>query len=93
MHCNILDQILVIMRLKKKNIIFQIVQYMFFNNNKLYCGWDKYGSSWIIQFKNDQQYWVMQRDKTIRNAGYYKPYRKMLVLKKLHLGADVCPKN
>jgi hypothetical protein len=73
--------------------IYQFLQSIFFNSNKFYCGWDKYGCNWVIQFKNDQQYWVIQRKKIIRNAGYYQPYRKMLVLKKLVQGKEICQKN
>lgn len=72
--------------------IYQLLQTLFFSNNKIFYSWDKYGCSWIIQFKNGQQYWVLERNKVIRNAGYYQPYRKIFVLKKLIQGEDLCQK-
>lgn len=80
-------------KLKMFKKIFQYLLFVFSDKNQFYCGLDKYSCNWIIQFKKRQQYWIMQRNKIIRNAGYYKPYRTMIVLKKLVHWGDVCQKN
>lgn len=62
-------------------------------HNFNYYGWDSYGQIWIIKIDQDQQLWTMMQKKTIRNAGYYKPFRKIIMLKYLTRENNICHKN
>jgi len=50
-----------------------------------YQGDDKYNSQWFVGINDDNkmQLWAIVRKRLIHNAGYYEPYRKMIVFTKI----------
>ena len=58
-------------------------------NNDLYPanyqGHDTYNSQWFIGVNDDKkmQLWAIIRKRLIHNAGYYEPYRKVLIIKNI----------
>lgn len=58
-----------------------------------YQGLDVYGREWYVGINDNQQLWAVVQNKVIRNCGYYKPYRQVLIWKKMINWKNVCHKN
>ena len=50
-----------------------------------YQGHDKYNNKWFIGINDDKkmQLWAVIRSKLIHNAGFYEPYRSILIINKI----------
>ena len=58
-------------------------------------GFDTYNNQWFIGIDENKkiQLWAIVRNKLIYNCGYYQPYRKNIIIKKIPTWNFSCHKN